>query len=771
MLPTKPLYTAALAATLCLAPALFGQQQKTDAGQQKTDEKQKTETYEDFSDPFHPKTTVVVTATRSETPTDAAPASTSVVEQLELKTRNIQFLDQSLNLLDGVLVNRGKGATDTLSGVGMRGFSGYGTGQARTLVMLDGEPLNDAYTGVLVWQTLPVSEVERVEVARGPFSALYGGNAMGGVINIISQPVEKRHVEIDGQYGSWDTSMYSVSFSDRFWQRLGLSLEYQRYQTGGYASRIVTGTATAGSTGTPVTGLIPTMTNTGATTYEWGDSGDNWWNQHAWRARGEYTFSKSTTLFFQYLRQDYGYGYDSYDTYVHDAAGNPVFAGPVTFNDQATAKKMTLSPGSLLSGPGGGTGNLYHGRLFHNFSPRQTLQVSGGVYDQPINWYVTPASSATNNSGTGTYDARPNRSIHGDVQWSWTPTSRHSFTAGAEARHEGTSVAEFTLSNYALRDTQTAQTYAAAGKAVTGAAYGQDQIHLTERLEVVAGGRVDYWETKEGSNDTFGTTLVNQYPDRSRTSVNGKLAAVYQAPHGLTLRSSVGTAFRNPSVYNLYRTWQSSSGTIYESNPSLQPEELRSWEAGASEKLTRRLEMEATYFENRVKNLIYLEADLAADPNGKIQIYQNAGHSLTRGVELSSKGQILSWLQLRGSYTHNNAQITDNPAIPNSVGKQVTYVPKHQASGMLLAARAKWSASLAGRYVGHSFGTDLNTDVVTGVPGSFDPFFTVSGTVVYAVTPHVSAFVNADNLLDRRYFQSSYLAPRRGVYLGLRIRL
>jgi len=772
MLPTKPLYIAALAATLCLAPALFGQQQKTDAGQQqKTDEKQKTETHEDFSDPFHPKTTITVTATRSEISTEAAPASTSVVEQGELQTRNIQFVDQGLNLLQGVEVSRGKGATDTLAGVGMRGFAGYGTGQARVLVMLDGEPINDAYTGVLTWQTLPVSEVERIEVARGPFSALYGGNAMGGVINVLTKPVEKRQFEFDGQYGSWDTSMYSASFSDRFWQKLGLSLGYQRYQTGGYISRIVSATATAGSTGTPVTGIIPSRTNTGAATYQVGDSGNNWWNQHAFRARGEYTFSPSTTAFFQFLRQDYQYGYDTYDTFARDAAGIPVFAGAVTFSANGAAQKMTLSPGSLLSGPGGGVSNLYHGRLFHSFTPRQRIQVSGGVFDSPLSWYVTPASTATQIAGAGTYSARPNRSWHGDAQWTWAPSSRHNFVAGAEARRESSSVGEFTLTNWALRDTQTSQTYAAAGKAITEAAYVQDQIRVTERLQLVAGGRIDYWKTEEGSNNTFGTTLVNQYPNRSRTSVNGKLAAVYQAAGGLTLRSSIGTAFRNPTVYNLYRTWRSSTGTTYQSNPSLEPEQLTSWEVGATERISQRVEIEASYFENRVKNLIYLQADLVADPSGKIQTYRNAGRSRTRGTELAAKGRLLSWLQLRGSYTYNEALITDNPAIPASVGKQVTYVPRHQASGMLLAARAKWTASFSGRYMGHSFGTDANTDVVTGVPGSFDPYFVVSGNLSYAVTPHLTVNVNGDNLLNRRYFQSSYLAPARGAYLGLRIRL
>ncbi len=52
---------------------------------------------------------------------------------------------------------------------------------------LDGQPLNDAYTGGIEWGTLPVSNIERIEVVRGGASALYGGNAMGGVINIITR--------------------------------------------------------------------------------------------------------------------------------------------------------------------------------------------------------------------------------------------------------------------------------------------------------------------------------------------------------------------------------------------------------------------------------------------------------------------------------------------------------------------------------------------------------------------------------------------------------
>ncbi|MFO0368020.1 MAG: TonB-dependent receptor plug domain-containing protein, partial [Acidobacteriota bacterium] len=93
------------------------------------------------------KTSIVVTATRSTMETEKSPVSIGVVTRQELRVRGQQLLDQSLDLIEGVYANRGKGFQDTQSGVGMRGVSGRGSAQARTLILLDGQPLNDGYTG------------------------------------------------------------------------------------------------------------------------------------------------------------------------------------------------------------------------------------------------------------------------------------------------------------------------------------------------------------------------------------------------------------------------------------------------------------------------------------------------------------------------------------------------------------------------------------------------------------------------------------------------
>ena len=182
---------------------------------------------QDASDPFHIKTTIVVTGTRTPTELQESPVSTSVLTRTELEMRDTRTLDQGLGLIEGLYSLRSKGSQDTLTGVGMRGFDARGSDQTRVLILLDGQPLNDAYTGSVFWATLPVTEVERVEVARGPFSSLYGGNAMGGVVNILTRPVDQRQIEVEEQYGTYNAVEYTLRYSERFWKKLGVAASYQ----------------------------------------------------------------------------------------------------------------------------------------------------------------------------------------------------------------------------------------------------------------------------------------------------------------------------------------------------------------------------------------------------------------------------------------------------------------------------------------------------------------------------------------------------------------
>jgi iron complex outermembrane receptor protein len=122
---------------------------------------------------------IVAVATKRETTTLESPVSVSVLESAEVMRRapetvadavayvpSAQFVGEQLNL---------------------RGSSGYarGTG-SRVLLLIDGVPANAGDSGAINWDVLPLTEVERVEVLKGPNSALYGTGALGGVVNVVT---------------------------------------------------------------------------------------------------------------------------------------------------------------------------------------------------------------------------------------------------------------------------------------------------------------------------------------------------------------------------------------------------------------------------------------------------------------------------------------------------------------------------------------------------------------------------------------------------------
>ncbi|MGC4083062.1 MAG: cobaltochelatase subunit CobN [Vicinamibacterales bacterium] len=317
---------------------------------------------------------VVVTGTKTDIAPDKAPVSTSVVSSQELRIRNSQTLDQSLNLLGGLYVLRTKGAADTNTRINMRGF----TGANRTLVLLDGQPVNDAYTGEVSWASLPNAEVNRVEVVRGPFSALYGGNAMAGVINILTRPVTRRSGEASAQFGTYGTQNYSGHLAERV-GRLGLSVGAQRLSSDGYASRGVATAATTGTTGTRVTGVVPTFTTTGTRTYQIGWGGENWYRQYALRGKSRYSFGSGGMASFQYVRQSSNYGYEGYTSLLRDANGATVDRGPVLFDDGGVTRALTFTPGTFISGPGQGRSNLYSGTFQYAVRSTALVRVTAGI--------------------------------------------------------------------------------------------------------------------------------------------------------------------------------------------------------------------------------------------------------------------------------------------------------------------------------------------------------------------------------------------------------
>ncbi|MDM8176891.1 MULTISPECIES: TonB-dependent receptor [Olivibacter] len=162
-------------------------------------------------------------------------SSVSVLQKGAPELRQIQTIDEALAYLPGVSVDRSRGltTTGTHTSVIMRG-----TGSAnRTLILKDGVPINDAYTGgVSEWNSLAGNSIERIEVVRGPGSSIYGSNSMGGTINLVTQsPSDKPTLGADFRYGSMNTYQASVKAGKQFSDRWGAIVFAEYKKTDGYA--------------------------------------------------------------------------------------------------------------------------------------------------------------------------------------------------------------------------------------------------------------------------------------------------------------------------------------------------------------------------------------------------------------------------------------------------------------------------------------------------------------------------------------------------------
>ncbi len=153
---------------------------------------------------------VTVTASRGDRRLNT-PAATSVVTSAELLNAAAGAVDDALRNTPGFSLFRrssSRVANPTTQGVTLRGVSG--SGASRTLVLADGLPLNDAFGSWVYWNRIPQASIDRVEVVRGATGDLYGADALGGVIQILTfTPATPRvRAMLDG--GSHDTARLSL---------------------------------------------------------------------------------------------------------------------------------------------------------------------------------------------------------------------------------------------------------------------------------------------------------------------------------------------------------------------------------------------------------------------------------------------------------------------------------------------------------------------------------------------------------------------------------
>lgn len=154
---------------------------------------------------------VIVSATRSEMKLADVPGSVVELAPEDIAANPALTLDDMLRAVPGFALYRrssSRVANPTSQGVSLRGLGA--SGPSRALVLEDGVPLVDPFGGWIYWDRVPTAELSSVEVFRGGASNLYGSDALGGVIQFLTQTPEAPALAMDLSYGNENTPDLSV---------------------------------------------------------------------------------------------------------------------------------------------------------------------------------------------------------------------------------------------------------------------------------------------------------------------------------------------------------------------------------------------------------------------------------------------------------------------------------------------------------------------------------------------------------------------------------
>ena len=192
-------------------------------------QKNSTKDKEEKEKQLRPQHEIVVTATMSRKAVKDCSASVSVVGETDLKATASSNAMNLLNSLPGLFIRKtgdfGRSDVD-IRGIGQRG--------RRIAVLVDGRPEKMGLFGCVVTHTFPLDNVERIEVVRGPSSVLYGSEAMGGVVNILThEPEKKIEMALNSSYGSYNTKQFNLHFGQNL-QKFKYFFTLDRRQSDGH---------------------------------------------------------------------------------------------------------------------------------------------------------------------------------------------------------------------------------------------------------------------------------------------------------------------------------------------------------------------------------------------------------------------------------------------------------------------------------------------------------------------------------------------------------
>lgn len=678
---------------------------------------------------------IVVTATRSAVSRDAVPQKVDVVTRTDLERSAAADVSDALKKHAAVDVIQMPGL---LSGVGVRGFRPQYSGiNSRTLVLVDGRP-----AGATNLALLGVQDVERVEVLKGPGSALYGSSAMGGVVNLITRrSAGALRTTASLGYGSWETREASLASGGGLGGGFDFDLGARYFERGG-DYRVGKGNVFRGWIGSDVA----TKTLPDGSTQKAPEVGDG-----AVRDFSRYdNYSANLRL-----------GYRLSDAWRVDVRG------------ERFAADRVQNPGDLLA--------AYDSRSLKDVARNSLEAAASGSYqrhDVRLKLFTAAEDADYYSAATG------DRFVNYRTPTRWTGAQAqdairfgtHTLTAGvdytsARAESESFSAAGTLRAPYSPNSEITSTAAFAEGR------FG----FLDERLIATLGGRLD----RIGFQVKDTPLLVGYTPNsESFTSFNPSAGLQYRTEGGVRAHASAGRAFVTPEAFSVAGRSEQRTGArsvaLTLGNPSLKPENSFTWDAGLG--LLRSemgLEADVTYFRTHVRDRITtrrtvpgtVELTSAGDTVKSITRYVNADRGEIEGVEWqlgydlgAHTGKPYS-LRLFTNATH----ILKAEEITGGVVADIRNVASLTLNyGVEYDDRSRFSTRLSGRYVGERSDADYS-DWMNPADVRYPRFMTMDAMGELRVTSRYRVGLFVENLTDENYYEvRGYSLPGRTLKLQVR---
>jgi len=718
------------------------------------------------------------------------PTTTESVTREKLdNTVNAMTAEDAIKYLPSIQVRK-RYIGDTNAPVGWRTS---GTGQsARGLIYADGIMLssllgnNNGNTGSPRWNMVSPSEIERVDVMYGPFSAAYSGNSIGGVIDITTRMPEKFEAGADvkstwqdyGFYGKkkmFDSQEYSFNVGDRY---KDLSFRFDVSHLDSHSQPIafvnpITSTTAATGTDTVVTGAIANQNGAGVNALVLGESAINHTVQDnfKWKLGYDFTPTIHAAYTLGLWQNDANAGFNSF---LRDSAGNVVNSGNVNIGGKRYALSAANAPSFAET----------RAEQMHWSHGMNLKSNTGGVFDWDLAGSVveygtdlsrastqTPAQAAGN--GAGRVTSLTGTGWHtADAKGIWRPNvnllGKHEVSFGFHHDLYNLDNPVYDNANWQTGTGGTIFTNS-QGKTQTEGYWLQDALDFNKAWNLTLGGRLENWQAYDGFNQGLaGGALksVNQ-ADRNDVRFSPKAKLTWKPLDRVQTGLSIGQAYRFATVTELFQTTTITTGvpTIINGNPGLRPEEALSSEL-SGEYFLDQGKLRLSLFQERVKDAIYSQATFLAT-GGTASTPSNVGEIQTYGVEFAGEASDvgIKGVDLYGNATWTDSRITDNAAgdaaaaaagataanpyaNQPSTGKRQPRVPEWRASATIAYRPIdKLTTSVSGRYSSPQFGqlNNSDTNLATYQSGG-NAYFIVDLRAKYNITKQVSASAGIDNV-------------------------